>query len=98
MAWSEILRSIIFPFNYPGLIISRMLRPDLMLLASDQPYIVGLNVDTYKYCQFYLPNSVVIFNIDNNEIKYSKKQFIQATDSNILNSNNKTRNRYEFPQ
>ena len=98
MAWSEILRSIIFPFNYPGLIISRMLRPDLMLLASDQPYIVGLNVDTYKYCQFYLPNSVVIFNIDNNEIKYSKKQFIQATDSNILNSNNKARNRYEFPQ
>ena len=98
MAWSEILKSIIFPFTYPGLIISRMLRPDLMLLTSDQSYIVGLNFDTFDYWKYFLPTSVVIFDIDNHEIKYSKKQFIQATDIKILNTNNKVLNKYEFPQ
>lgn len=60
IAWSEILKNLIFPFQYPGLIVPYMCRPDMMLLASDQQnsYIVGLTPDTYKYVRNYLSSMV----------------------------------------
>jgi len=60
IAWSEILKNLIFPFKFTGLIIPYMCRPDLMLLSStsQNKYIVGLSPESYKYLKAYLPSIV----------------------------------------
>ena len=89
ISWTEILKNLIFPFKFTGLIIPYMCRPDLMLLSSDSKcsYIVGLSPKSYDYWRSYLPSIVTCFDIDRKKISQNRKEFIQATESMIINSN-----------
>lgn len=76
ISWTEILKNLIFPFKYPGLIISRMLRPDLMMITSGKPFIIGMHKETFDYCRSYLPSNVICFDIDKKEIKQSAESIM----------------------
>ena len=81
IAWSEILKNIIFPFQFTGPIIPYMARIDLAILSSG---IVGITSDMIKTAKYSLPDSVLIFDIDSREIFKNRREFIQATDSKVL--------------
>ena len=61
-----------------------MARVDLMLLTSDIPYIIGLHSDMIKNVKYSLSIHVVIFDIDSKEIFKNRREFIQATESEVL--------------
>lgn len=84
ISWSEILKNLIFPFQYPGVIISYMCRPDLMLLTSNSSFIVGMLPEGYRYCKYSLPSTITIFDIDEKQMYKNKREFVQATDSEIF--------------
>lgn len=90
IAWSEILKNLIFPFQYTGLIIPFMCRPDLMLLSSDNEsnYIIGMSPEAFKYCKYYVSPNVTCFDIDNRQIFHNRRDFLQASDTVIINSPN----------
>lgn len=44
----EVLKTLLFPFEYQGLIIPFELRPNLKLILSSEPYIIGLEKSIYE--------------------------------------------------
>lgn len=88
VAWAEILKNLIFPFQFPGLIIPFMSRPDLMLLSAEGTccYIVGMSPEAFKYCKNFLSPIVTCFDIDNRQLSHNKREFLHATDSEVINS------------
>jgi hypothetical protein len=88
IAWTEILKNLIFPFEFPGLVIPYMARVDLMVLSSESnlSYIVGISPETYKHWKYFLSPIVTCFDIDSKNFYYNKREFFQATDVEIINS------------
>jgi len=80
-----------------------MWRPDLimMFLSSDSrwKYMIGITPDSYKYIKAYLPSNVTCFDIDNQKLLQNRDEFIQATESFIINqkADSKERSKCQLP-
>ena len=60
---------------------------------------VGLTPDSYKYVKAYLPSNVTWFDIDNQKLLHNRDEFIQATESFIINqkADPKEKSKYKLP-
>jgi len=52
----EVFRTIIYPFEYQGLIVPYDPEPNLVMLLSDLPFIIGMNESNYEKVKRRLPN------------------------------------------
>ena len=48
VATCEVLKTIVFPFEYQGLIVPYEPKPNLKLILSCEPFLIGLDVKSYE--------------------------------------------------
>ena len=84
IAWSEILKNIIYPFEFPGLILPYMWRIDMTLLTSEISYIIGLPSDWIKHIKPSLNHNTIIFDIDLREIHTNKRDLIKISPTETI--------------
>ena len=64
----EVLKSLIFPFEYPGLIIPYEPKPQLKLILSSEPFIIGLDLEAFENIKDNLDKiSVQVYDLDQKE-------------------------------
>lgn len=64
----EVLKSLIFPFEYPGLIVSYEPRPQLKMILSSEPFIIGMDQDSFEGIKENLDKiSVQVYDWDQKE-------------------------------
>lgn len=74
----EVLKSLLFPFEYQGLVVPYEPKPQLKLILSWEPYLIGIELDTFESIKDMLDKqSALVYDLN-------QKEFVSTSNSSRI--------------